>query len=422
MPVYNAFLQLYLIGIRLAARWNKKAAAWLEGRKTVFQHLQQSINEGDQVIWMHCSSAGEFEQGKPVIEAIKKNYPQKKMLVSFFSPSGYAVATNYPAADVITYLPLDTRANALRFFELTRPELVIFVKYEFWYHHLSVANFHHVPILLISAAFRKEQVFFQPYGKFYRQILFLFRHLFVQDAASLSLLQENGIQHCSISGDTRFDRVVEIAGHVSAIPLIDDFINGKNVIVAGSTWLGDEAVLADYLKENQNIKLILAPHEIHAKHIVQLQAMFDQAILYSDLAGNVDRNNNSHDTLGDAAVLIIDSVGLLSRLYAYATITYVGGGFTKDGIHNILEAAVWGKPVLFGPNYKKYREAKELITAGGAFSFSTNDELKKIADDLLTNERHLQETGLKAKNYIVENTGATGKIMQVIQEKRLLTS
>ena len=421
MPVYNAFLQLYLIGIRLAARWNKKAAAWLEGRKTVFQQLQQAITAGDQVIWMHCSSAGEFEQGKPVIEAIKKTYPQKKILVSFFSPSGYAVAKNYPAADVITYLPLDTRENALRFFEMTRPELVIFVKYEFWYHHLSVANFHHVPILLISAVFRREQVFFQPYGKFYRQILFLFRHLFVQDAASLSLLQENGIQHCSICGDTRFDRVAEIAGHVSAIPLIEDFINGKDVIVAGSTWQGDETVLADYLKENRNLKLILAPHEINSKHIEQVQTLFPQSVLYSSFAGN-DSSYDLHETLANAAVLIIDSVGLLSRLYAYATITYVGGGFTKDGIHNCLEAAVWGKPVLFGPNYKKYREAKELLAAGGAFSFSTADELKKIADDLLTNERHLQETGLKAENYIVKNTGATGKIMQVIQEKRLLTN
>lgn len=416
--LYDGFIQLYAVAIRLAALGNRKAAAWIGGRRDVFLQLQKEISTADKVIWMHCSSAGEFEQGKPVVEALKKAYPQKKIVVSFFSPSGYGVAKNYPFADVITYLPLDTRENAERFFKLVHPELVIFVKYEFWFHHLSVAAFHHVPALLISAVFRPDQAFFKRYGNFYRQMLFLFRHIFVQDEASRQLLQANGIQHCSIGGDTRFDRVATIAAGFSEIPLIPDFINSKPVIVAGSTWPGDEEALALYQKQNKDVKLIIAPHEINPKHIAQVQAQFAGAILYSSLKNVQDQQS----LLKDSPVLIVDSVGLLSRLYRYATVTYVGGGFTRDGIHNILEAAVWGKPVLFGPNYKKYREAKEMIAAGGAVSFSTAAELIKIADDLLTNENHLQEIGLKAKNYIAENTGATGKILQAIQEKRLLTN
>lgn len=413
--LYNVFIQLYFLAIRAASLWNKKAAAWVKGRKKVFEPLQKNLSENDKTIWIHCSSAGEFEQGKPVIEALKKTYPQKKILVSFFSSSGYAVAKNYAHADVVTYLPLDTRKNAKRFFQLVNPELVIFVKYEFWHHHLSVAAFHHVPILLISAVFRKDQVFFNRYGKFFKQILFFFRHIFVQDKISLELLKQNGIAHCSVSGDTRFDRVQAVAQNFSDIPFIEDFIAGKKVIVAGSTWQGDEEVLAKYLADGTDVKLIIALHEINRSHIESVNARFKNSIAYSAL------QNNEGKSL-DYQTLIIDSVGLLSRLYRYATLTYVGGGFTKDGIHNILEAAVWGKPVIFGPNYKKYREGRELIAVGGAFSISSAEELKRLADDLLTNERHLQERSLKAKAYIDENTGATEKIINLIQEKRLLTN
>lgn len=406
------------MAIRLAALWNKKAAAWVQGRKGIFEMLEKTFSKNDKPIWMHCSSAGEFEQGKPVIEALKKTYPQKKILVTFFSPSGYAVAKNYAHADVVTYLPLDTKKNADRFFKIVKPELAIFVKYEFWYHHLSIAAFHHVPVLLISAVFREDQVFFRWYGRFFKQMLFLFRHIFVQDKPSLHLLQKHDVTHCSVSGDTRFDRVQAIVQNFSGIPFIEEFIAGKKVIVAGSTWQGDEAVLAHYLVNPSDVKLIIAPHEIHTKHIESVKAQFKNSILFSEL-----KIEESNDVLIESSqTLIIDSVGLLSRLYYYATITYIGGGFTKDGIHNILEAAVWGKPVIFGPNYKKYREGRELIAAGGASSFSSAEELKKIADDLLTNEDHLQERSLKAKTYVEENTGATDKIMQAIQEKRLLTN
>ena len=364
---------------------------------------------------MHCSSAGEFEQGKPVIEGLKKEYPGHKVLVSFFSPSGFRVAQHYQFADYIFYLPLDTRKNAERFLKAVRPELVIFVKYEFWYHHLSAIAFHHVPLLLISATFRQEQIFFKSYGKFFRQILFLFRHIFVQDKSSFELLKAHGIAHTSIGGDTRFDRVEEIANAFEPIPPIDKFLAGASCIVAGSTWQEDEEIIREYWLTSKldNLKLIIAPHEIHQQHINQIKRLFPQALFYSGLANNNDVK---------ATVLIIDNVGMLSRLYQYASFTFIGGGFTKDGIHNILEAAVWGKPVIFGPNYKKYREASELIEAGGGFSVNNAEELKKLAKKIFADEQYLQAVSSKAKSYVIENTGATQKILQTIQEKRLLTN
>jgi 3-deoxy-D-manno-octulosonic-acid transferase len=421
LRLYNFFIAGYSTVIRLAANWNKKAAAWVEGRKDVFLHLQKAFQPTDQVIWMHCSSAGEFEQGKPVIEALKKTYPAKKMLVTFFSPSGYGVAKGYKIADVISYLPLDTRKNADTFLSIIKPELVIFVKYEFWHHHLSVAAFHHVPVLLISAVFRPNQIFFRPYGRFFRQMLHLFRHIFVQDEASLQLLQDAGIRHCSIGGDSRFDRVIKITESTESIPTIEAFTAGRKVIVAGSTWPGDEAVLAQYLRENSDVKLIIAPHEIEATHISSVKALFPDALLFTTVS-KWTKTDDVLSALTSAHTLIIDTIGLLSRLYRYATITYVGGGFTKDGIHNILEAAVWQKPVLFGPNYTKYREGSEMIAAGGACSFANINTLKRLADDLLNNEDHLQQMSLRARAYISNNTGATEKIMQAIQEKRLLTN
>lgn len=414
--LYNFFIRLYAFAIRVASVRNKKARDWAEGRKTVFEALQKNLPPGGQVVWVHCSSAGEFEQGKPVIEAITSAYPACHILVTFFSPSGYRVARQYPHAAVITYLPLDTKDNAARFFHLVKPQLIIFIKYEFWYHHLATAAFYHVPVLLVSAVFRQHQIFFQRHGRFFRQMLHLFRHIFVQDQASLQLLQSAGIHHGSISGDTRFDRVVKITGDAAAVPFIDQFVANKPVMVAGSTWPGDEALLAAYIKERKEVKLILVPHEVNKTHVQQVHTLFPGAVLYSSLS----ETNDTKAALAAARVLIVDAVGFLSRLYRYATITYVGGGFTRDGIHNILEAAVWARPVLFGPNYKKYREAKEMIESGGAFSFETAAALNKLADDLLASENHLQEAGTKAKNYIVSNTGATGAVMAFIQEKRLL--
>jgi 3-deoxy-D-manno-octulosonic-acid transferase len=409
---YNLFIRLYYVGIRLASLWNGKARKWLTGRKNLAEELSQKLDKGGQYIWMHCSSAGEFEQGKPIAEAIKNQYPNYKLLVSFFSPSGYEAAKNYGTTDVTCYLPLDTKKNAMRFLNVVNPELALFIKYEFWYHHLSAAAANQVPLLLASATFRKEQVFFKPYGGFFRKMLHRFKHIFVQDNASVEILQAHKIYACSKSGDTRFDRVKTIGNSNDAVPLIEDFLQSKKAVVAGSTWDEDEVILRDFAVAYPAVKLVIAPHEIDKAHLQRLQFLFPNAVLYSSMR---------EKKVIEPQVLIVDSVGLLSRLYRYATITYVGGGFTKDGIHNILEAAVWGRPVIFGPNYKKYREAIELLEAGGGFSIKDAGELKKIAVDLLNDEQYLQAVSRKAKSYVEENTGATEKIIQFIQENRLLT-
>lgn len=406
---YNIFIQLYLLGIKVAALRNKKAKEWIRGRKNWQEELKQKINPADKIIWMHCASAGEFEQGKPLIEEIKQIYPDHKVVVSFFSPSGYNAGKKYVHADFITYLPADTRSNAKRFIELVKPELVIFVKYEYWYHHLSVAAFHHIPVLIVSAIFRKEQLFFKWYGKFYRQMLFLFRQIFVQDEVSLKILKENAVNHCVVSNDTRFDRVKKIAESFSEIELIKEWINNDPVIVAGSTWPEDENILAKYLKNN-SVKLIVAPHEINESHLKQIERLFPGAIRYSAL-----RSSSA------SQVVIMDNTGMLSRLYHYATITYIGGGFNKSGIHNTLEAAVHGKPVLFGPNYQKFREARELMETGGGFSISTTEEFKMKTDHLLNDPQLLLKTSTAAKNYVEKNVGATPKILHYIQVNRLLT-
>lgn len=434
--IYNLFIRVYVLGIRIVSAWNGKAKQWIEGRKNLFEELEKKINPGEKIIWFHCASAGEFEQGKPVIEEIKKLYPVYKILVSFFSPSGFNAARKYQSADFITYLPADTRKNARRFIELVKPELVIFVKYEYWYHHLSVAAFHHIPLLMVSAIFRKDQLFFKWYGKFYRQILFLFRQIFVQDENSLGLLKSNNIGHCSLSGDTRFDRVRRIAHQFSEIPLLKEFKGEKKTIVAGSTWEQDEEILADYVKDRP-IKIVIAPHEIRKEHILFLQGKFPDCIRYSELknlyehnevekvsiwnAINKQQDNDLLAKLENAKTLIIDSMGLLSKLYQYATITYVGGGF-KNGIHNTLEAVVYGKPVVFGPKYNKFKEARDLIENGAAFCVTNSEELKIKMDHFLNDPEELLKAGNAAKNYVEINTGATQKIMQFIYANRLLTS
>jgi len=431
--LYNLFIRAYVFGIRIAALWNPKAKEWLRGRRNMFDDLAKQIKPEDRIIWMHCASAGEFEQGKPLIEELKQRYPSVKILVSFFSPSGYAVGKKYPHADIITYLPADTGKNAKRFLEVVHPELVIFIKYEYWYHHLSVLAFHHIPALMVSAIFRKQQAFFKWYGGFYRQILFLFRHIFVQDENSVRLLKSHGIKHCSVSGDTRFDRVKKIADGAEQLELISFFVGDARVIVAGSTWPDDEKLIAECVNDLP-VKLIIAPHEIHASHIASIQKRFPSSLRYSDLKALIPEKKGSASLwdrineqqvkdirIEDYRVLIIDNIGLLSRLYQYAHITYIGGGFNKSGIHNTLEAAVWGKPVIVGPNYKKFREAVELIKEGAAFSISTADELKTRLKDLLNKDDLTQKAGSAALQYVRQQTGASKKVVDYIQENRLLT-
>ena len=412
--VYNIFIALYRLVIRISSGWNQKARQWAAGRKDLLQHLKENIPENEPTIWIHSSSAGEFEQAKPVIEALKQTHPRFKIIVSFFSPSGFKAAKNYTYADYITYLLLDTPKNAKEFLERVQPSLVLFIKYDFWYHHLKAVHERKIPLLLLSASFRPNQSFFKWYGGFNRKMLYFFDCLFVQDKKSFQLLTEIGIHNCKISGDTRFDRVSGIAANFTEVPFIKEFVGDSRVIVAGSTWKDDEEHLSLVAKTGQNLKLIIAPHEISADNNRRLTKLFEGSLLYSECGKDLA-------SLPSYQTLIIDNVGMLSRLYCYAGITYVGGGFTSDGIHNILEAAVYGKPVLFGPNHKKYREAEELINAGGGFSFSKYSELEEKVSELLTDGAAYTNACSASWDYINKNRGATEVILNYIQEKRLLT-
>ncbi len=400
----------------MASLFNKKAKKWVTGRKNIFKHLENAISTGEKIIWVHCASLGEFEQGRPVIERLKTKYPEHKILLTFFSPSGYEVQKNYKNADWVFYLPLDGPRNAKRFLEIVDPSLVIFVKYEFWYYYLKKTKYRNVPLILISALFREDMSFFKWYGAMQRKILSRFNHLFVQNIASKKLIDDIGLSAiCTVSGDTRFDRVIEIAGSSRPLPLIEKFIAGNKVLVAGSTWKNDEELLqqiSNFLSLN-NIKLIIAPHEINTGHIEDIQSLFPGSILYSSL-GSASETTSS--------VLIIDNIGMLSTLYKYAWCSYIGGGLNRSGVHNVVEAAVYNNPVFFGPYYEKYREATELVSLQGAFAISNKDEFIEHLNKFINNPAYCKETGEKAGNYVRSNGGAVDIILDFIQENRLLTN
>jgi 3-deoxy-D-manno-octulosonic-acid transferase len=437
--IYTLFIRLYVLGVRIASLWNGKAREWVKGRKNLFTELRNQVGNTDRIIWVHCASAGELEQGKPIIEGLREKYPSHKILLSFFSPSGYTVGKKYKPADLVTYLPADTAGNAKQFIEITKPDLAIFIKYEYWYHHLATAAAKGVPVLLASAIFRREQVFFHWYGGFYKKILSLFTRIFVQDASSLELLKENNAGNCTIGGDTRFDRVSRIAGNFIPVPVMEVFKTEGDLMVAGSTWPEDEELLSEGLKDFKG-KLVLAPHEISEKHVSGIERLFPNALRYSKVEAlfreapgkinesplwqNLEEQHKEQvsQLLAKAKVLIIDNVGLLSRLYYYGSFCYIGGGFNKSGIHNTLEAAVYGKPVFFGPNYQKFREARELVELNAGFTVSNGRELGEKITDFLVNRELLEQTGNKAKEYVADNRGATENILHYIQANRLLTN
>lgn len=397
----------------MASLRNKKAQAWLKGRKNLFNELQGKLTPGDRVIWMHCASAGELEQGKPLLEALKESYASHKILVSLFSPSGFAAAKKSGAIDLVTYLPADTRANAEKFVALVKPELVIFIKYEYWYHHLSAVASKKIPLLLVAAIFRKEQVFFKWYGKFYRDMLSLYKMIFVQDEDSCQRLAGIKISNCMVSGDTRFDRVKKIADNFSELPLIQNFVgSSEQVVVAGSTWPEDEKLLAGYVNRKKT-RLILAPHEITEAHLKLAEKLFPDSMRYSTFEKNTGRKPQ---------VLLIDNYGMLSRLYYYATVVYIGGGFNKSGIHNTLEAAVFGKVILFGPNYQKFKEARDLVSFGGAWSVTNSEKLERELNSAFYHVPFREGCEAAVRKYMEMNTGATQQIIRFIQENRLLTS
>lgn len=411
--LYNIFLVLYALGIRVTSLFNEKARKWLRGRKDIFRQLADAMQGKDvQRIWVHCASLGEFEQGRPVIEAIKAQYPGYKIVLTFFSPSGYEIRKDYDGADYVFYLPMDGAGNAKRFIELVNPSLAIFVKYEFWYHYLNQLKKQDVPTVLISAAFRSSQPFFKGYGGLFRKILKSFAYIFVQDENSKQLLADIGITtNVAISGDTRYDRVVQIAQNARRYDLIERFKGDSKLLIAGSTWPDDEMVLREALHTlPDDWKMIIAPHEIDDKHIQQLDEMFqDTNTIYSQLP----TSHTGH------RVLIIDNIGMLSSLYRYGDIAFVGGGFQKGGIHNVLEPAVFGLPVFFGPEYDKFVEAKALVSRLYAFPVSKKEHFNSLLRKLMEDDKRRLSMHKTIQAYIAGQAGATGKIMSVLGDKFL---
>ncbi len=362
---------------------------------------------------MHCASLGEFEQGRPVLEQLKAKHPQIKIVLTFFSPSGFEACKNYKGADYIFYLPMENVFSAKKFIASINPSLVLWVKYEYWFYYLQELKKRQIPVLLVSGIFRKDQPFFKWYGGIWKQMLENFDHFFVQNEASKKMLESIGItQNVSISGDTRFDRVIDIAGQTLDSEIIRSFCNNEKVIVAGSTWEDDEIILAAYGDETHHQqKIILVPHELDKDHIDSIKKMFKKSICYTELEQSPDKIN----TVNEFNTLIVDTIGMLSRLYSFGHINYVGGGFTNDGIHNILEAAVWGKPVIIGENYEKYFEAVDLVETGAAESICDTNELREVINNWDTDVDYHNESGETAKEYVYRNAGATEKIINYIQ-------
>lgn len=392
--------------MRLAALFKKKARLMTDGHTNVFNLLENKIVKGAKYVWFHAASLGEFEQARPLIEAIKKSQPEYKILLTFFSPSGYEVRSNYPLADIVTYLPFDTKKNAEKFLSITNPHMVIFIKYEFWYNYIHESYLRGIPVYLISAVFRDNQSFFKKIRTPYRNMLSLYTHFFVQDDESYKLLQKHGIYQATVTGDTRIDRVIEIQKQTMNLPLIERFLDKESLIfVAGSSWPADENIFIDFFNSHPNVKLIIAPHEIDEAHLVEIEKKLNRTTQRYSCLSEIDTINSD--------CLIIDRFGLLSSIYRYADIAYIGGGF-GSGIHNLPEAAVYGVPVIFGPNYSKFKEAHELLANGGGFTINSREEFNSKMD-LLINEPQLRiKAGERAKNYIFSNAGATNKILKHI--------
>lgn len=418
---YNLFLFLYPLGARILSVNNEKAKKWIAGRRNIFNELAFAITQDRSVIWVHCSSLGEFEQGKPLIEKLPQQFPGSKILLTFFSPSGYEVQKNYTGADHIFYLPIDSAGNAKKFFDIVNPALIIFIKYEFWHYYISEAKKRNIPLILASAVFRKSQPFFQAYGGFHRNMLQSFSYLFVQDKNSVELLNSININNVAITGDTRFDRVLAIAREFQPIEIISKFCGSHPVIVAGSTWSEDDKELDHYANTNQHIRFIIAPHNISKARIEECLHLYKNSITLTEFNLKEQASSIQHPASG-INTLIIDNIGLLSKLYHYATITYVGGGFGGDGVHNVLEAAVYGKPVVIGPVYEKYIEAAELVESGGAFPVETALEMEKQFNELFDDEFLYKQACIASKEFVATNAGATEKIIRFIQEKRLFTT
>jgi 3-deoxy-D-manno-octulosonic-acid transferase len=403
--LYNLSIYLYYLLIKIYQYFNPKARLWLDGRKNIFEIISKEVDQNSPSIWFHFASLGEFEQGRTVLEQVRHSYPDYKLIVTFFSPSGYEQRKNYKNADHIFYLPLDTKQNAIKFLRLINPTLAFFTKYEFWYHYFNELHNRRIPTLVISAIFRKSQPFFKWYGAFNRRILSFADHFFVQDENSKILLNQINLSNVSVSGDTRFDRVAENAKNPVAFDKVKAFCGDAITFVAGSTWPDDEKLICNLFQQYPDWKFIIAPHEIREEKIAAL----------IEMAGNTSIVRYSELNIGhNSQVLIIDNIGMLSSLYQYADVTYIGGGFGV-GIHNTIEAAAFGVPVIFGPNYEKFREAKALINLGAAFSSGNLKELNTVMEEL-KNELNRNQAGDIARQYVSQEKGATEIIMKYVDQ------
>ena len=401
--LYRFSLSIFYILMRVASLWHPKAKLWVSGRQHWKEKLRSKVGKIKSSVWFHFASLGEFEQGRPVLEALKKAEPETNIIISFFSPSGYEIRKNYPLAKAVCYLPLDSPRNAQKFIELIKPKYAVFTKYEYWFYYFRTLNQQHIPLYLVSGIFRESQVFFKWYGGFYRQMLGFISYFFVQNEESKTLLKSLGITQVAVSGDTRFDRVAENAKNKIELKEIEAFYGSSKVLVAGSTWPADEELLNTIIENYPDWKFIIAPHEISGANIQRLEEqLLGKTIRYSNLKVH-------KSTLPQ--VLIIDNIGLLSSLYAYGTIAYIGGGFGK-GIHNTLEAAAFGLPVIFGPRYEKFQEAKDLIEAKAGFSISNQAELNSCFKLLQADTKN--SAGAKAKAYVESHTGSTAQILKKI--------
>lgn len=405
--LYNFLLRLYFVLVLIASVRNDKAKKFINGRKRIFRKIRKEIDVNAPKIWVHCASLGEFEQGRPVIEAYKKQHPEVKVVLTFFSPSGYEVRKNYAGADYIYYLPLDTYFNAKKFVSIINPKAAIFVKYEFWYHYLKTLHKNHVPTYVISAIFRPNQVFFKWYGGLFRGMLKNYKQIFVQNQKSKDLLSTINVHNVTISGDTRFDRVAEIAANAKSLPVVESFAKNNFVVVGGSTWAPDEDLLVEFVKKHQDVKMIIAAHETHESHIVEIMGKLQgvPSIRYTEA---------TPENVANYRVLVIDVIGILSSVYQYGKVGYIGGGFGV-GIHNTLEAATFGLPVLFGPNYQKFQEAKDLVATGGAFPITNYDEVNSAIEMLHSNPEKLAQSSGAAKSYVASQVGATAAILAQVE-------
>ena len=401
--IYNLAMYILELGVKLAALFSDKPAKMVKGYREVFDLLQRKIDRNAQYIWFHAASLGEFEQGRPLIERIRKEYPQYKILQTFFSPSGYEVRKNYDGADIVCYLPIDTPSNVKKFVDLVNPCMVFFVKYEFWQNYLNTLNKKGVPVYSVSSIFRPNQIFFRWYGKGYQQVLKTFAHLFVQNEESKQLLAGIGVNNTTVVGDTRFDRVLDICAAAKQLPLVQKFKGDALTFVAGSSWGPDEDIFIKYFNAHPEMKLIIAPHVVNDSHLKEIESKLQRSCVRYTKATEED--------VQQADCLIIDCYGLLSSIYRYGEISYIGGGFGV-GIHNVLEAAVYGIPVIFGPNNKKFREAQHLLANKGGFEINGYEDFEQLMNKFLSDEAYLKQSGKAAGDYVKGNAGAMEKIMK----------